>query len=216
MSILSTSQKESSGNNRAYGCLTYNMGMSEEQLWIKFKDGDQDAFEFIFKKYHPILYGYGRKLFPDSNDLDDSIQELFLKLWKKRDSLSEVLSIKAYLLKAFRRIALERVQKNRRYTGVSEYGHYDVALSVEDMLISEEAGKEQKDRLRHSIEKLTKRQKEIIYLRFYEGLSYEEIESVVQINYQTIRNCVYEAIKVLKKDLLSISIGLLPGVELLL
>ena len=84
------------------------------------------------------------------------------------------------------------------------------------MLISKEIDEDIKNRLRNALGLLTKRQKEIIYLRFYEGLSYDEIETIVQVNYQTIRNCVYEAIKVLKKDLLTISFTVIKSVENLL
>jgi len=181
----------------------YQIQVSEEsEVWSKFKNGDEEAFQFLFKKHYAMLFNYGRKLFPKNDDLDDILQELFLKLWGKRATLSEVVSVKAYLIKSFRRLALDHLKKARKYTHTNEHYEYGITLSVEDMVISEEIGNEQKNRLKSSIERLTKRQKEIIYLRFYEGLSYEEIESIIQINYQTIRNCVYEAIKVLKKELL--------------
>ncbi len=190
--------------------------LSESELWEKFKSGNQEALQTLYTRYYPPLYGYGRKLFPISNDLDDSIQELFLKLWKKKESLGEVVSVKAYLFKSFRRIAFEQLKSNLKYTQLNDDNELETTLSVEDMLISEEMDNEQKKRLKNALGLLTKRQSEIIFLRFYEGLSYEEIETVVQINYQTIRNCVYEAIKVLKKELLAVSLILLNNVEVLI
>ncbi len=177
-----------------------NRLLNESGLWEKFKDGDEEALQILYTRYYPFLYGYGNKLFPNSNDIDDNIQELFLKLWKKKENLGEVVSVKAYLFKAFRRIAFDQLRSEKKRIHLTHDGELNPILSVEDMLISKEMDYEQKRRLENALGLLTKRQKEIIYLRFYEGLSYEEIEPVVQINYQTIRNCVYEAIKVLKKN----------------
>lgn len=201
--------------------LSHAIGMSREKqiesdIWAKFKEGDQDAFQFIFRKYYSMLFNYGRKLLPGNDDIDDILQELFLKIWNKRAQLSEVVSIKAYLITSFRRIALDHIKKSRKYIHSDDELNFGVTLSVEDITISEEMNQEEKRRLKSSVEQLTKRQREIIYLRFYEGLSYDEIEAIVHVNYQTIRNCVYEAIKVLKRDLLSLSIPIILSVGHLL
>lgn len=190
--------------------------LNESEIWSKFKDGDQEALQILYNRYYPFLFGYGNKLFPNSKDIDDNIQELFLKLWKKKENLGEVVSVKAYLFKAFRRIAFDHLKSEQKRIHLTHDGELDPILSVEDMLISKEIDDEQKRKLENALGLLTKRQKEIIYLRFYEGLSYEEIESIVQINYQTIRNCVYEAIKVLKKDLLAVSLTIFHGMEVLI
>ena len=79
-------------------------------LWMRFKSGDHEALKVLYTRYYPVLYGYGCKLYGDTNTADDSIQELFLKLWKNRENLGEVAAVKPYLFKAYRRIALDQLK----------------------------------------------------------------------------------------------------------
>jgi RNA polymerase sigma-70 factor (ECF subfamily) len=71
--------------------------------------------------------------------------------------------------------------------------------SHETFLISEQEDEEKKIRLLKAIEQLSGRQKEIVYLKYYQNLSYDEICDIMNINYQVARNLLYQAIKSLKK-----------------
>ncbi len=55
-------------------------------------------------------------------------------------------------------------------------------------------------RLKSNIEKLTKRQREVIYLRFYQELDYDEIAGIMEINYHSVVNLIYEALRMLRKN----------------
>ena len=178
-------------------------------LWRQFKNGDQNAFKDIYSQYYPQLFGYGLRWLNDSDELEDSIQELFLKLWRNRTRLADVKAPRAYLFKALRGVLMDAARKNKPKERLSENTEFnDLNLSVEDMVIRDEIHKEQKEGLQRSLALLTNRQKEVIYLKFYNGLSYQEIGEILEINYQSIRNCVYDAIKVLKKDLLYVTLTL--------
>jgi RNA polymerase sigma-70 factor (ECF subfamily) len=52
-----------------------------------------------------------------------------------------------------------------------------------------------------AIDQLSNRQKEIIYLKFYQNLSYEEVSEIMNINYQVARNLLHQAIKAMRKIL---------------
>jgi RNA polymerase sigma factor (sigma-70 family) len=178
----------------------------ESETWKKFKNGDKQALSDLYHTYYPSLFQYGRKLCGDEVLTEDCIQDLFFVLWKNRNSLDDVRSVKAYMYKSFRGKLFRMIKKSRSgglrllhpetYEGEPEQ-------SWEDIFIHQQSTEEQQARLRKALEKLSSRQKEIMYLRFYKELSYEEIAEVVPLSYQSIRNCVHASLKTLRKLLLT-------------
>lgn len=170
------------------------------QLWIEFKRGNRQAFKLIYYTYHQHLFNYGLKVSGHADIAEDCIQDLFLKLWKNRKNLGNVHSIKSYLFKSFRRILIDLIKSDKKISDIIDLpAEYDVHLNIEEMLIKNEVSRQQLSRLEKALNNLSKRQKEIIYLCFYKGMSYKEITEVIPIKYQTVRNCMHEAIKVLRK-----------------
>ncbi len=78
-------------------------------------------------------------------------------------------------------------------------GHFE--WSHEHFLIAEQENAEKKQRVLDALGRLSNRQKEIIYLKYYQNLSYEEVSEIMNINYQAARNLLYQAIKSLKSIL---------------
>ncbi|MDN5213520.1 sigma-70 family RNA polymerase sigma factor [Fulvivirgaceae bacterium BMA12] len=170
------------------------------QLWIKFKQGNRQAFKLIYYTYYQHLFNYGLKLSGHTDITEDCIQDLFLKLWKNKKNLGDVNSIKAYLFKSFRRILIDLIKSDKKNNNVIDLpAEYDVHLSVEEILIKNESSQQQLTSLEKALNNLSKRQKEIIYLCFFKGMSYMEITEVIPIKYQTVRNCMHEAVKILRK-----------------
>lgn len=174
--------------------------LTDLELWVEFKGGNKQAFKLIYYTYYQHLFSYGLKLSSHTDLTEDCIQDLFLKLWKNRRNLGDVGSIKAYLFKSFRRTLIDLIKSDKKTGDIVDLpAEYDVHLNVEDMLIKNEASEQQLLRLEKALNNLSKRQKEIIYLCFYKDMSYKEITEVIPIKYQTVRNCMHEAIKILRK-----------------
>lgn len=76
------------------------------------------------------------------------------------------------------------------------------------MIIAQELNQEQAAQLKRAFDKLTAKQKEILYLRFYQGLDYEQIAEVLDMKYQSLRNAVSRAIKNLRGDMVIILLAL--------
>src|SRR5690625_5323845 len=96
----------------------------EIELWSAFLDGDEEALGNIFVRYYNRLFLYGMNLTESRNEVQDAIQELFLKLWRNRGSLKRAESVEYYLLHAIGRIIFRHKTKNasiarlnRTYTG---------------------------------------------------------------------------------------------------
>jgi RNA polymerase sigma-70 factor (ECF subfamily) len=165
-------------------------------LWNAFKEGDRLAFTELFRRYYNVLMQYGNKLHGDPNLVEDCIQELFIELWQSR-SRPEVQSVKAYLLRAVKYKIFRVHKKNIQTVAVAE----DMAfqLSHENFIMHREEDGERNKRLIEALSQLPNRQREIMYLKLYQQLSYEELSEVMQINYQAARNLFYQAIKSLRK-----------------
>ena len=176
-------------------------------LWESFRNGDKDAFTALFRRHYAALFRFGSKFTTDSKLLEDCIQELFLELWQAK-SRTPVLSVKTYLLKSLKYKLLRAFRQRGKVllTADSPEGHFE--WSHENFLIAEQESQEKKRKVLAALDRLSNRQKEIIYLKYYQDLSYEEVSEIMNINYQAARNLLYQAIKSLK-NILANSVALL-------
>lgn len=172
-----------------------------DDWWRGLLRGDKKALTNLFETYHHALYNYGIKIVADKALVDESIQELFLQLWRRHNQLSTAHSVKAYLLASLRRLLLKRMkqrekrsERNRKY--VESQG--EISFSFETLRIREEVTKEQREQLQSGLDALTPRQREAVFLKYYHGLSNNELVEVLEINHQSIRNLLYHAIKRLR------------------
>jgi RNA polymerase sigma factor (sigma-70 family) len=167
------------------------------QYWNAFLQGDRDALGHLFSLYYPHLFKYGLKICGDSDMLEDCIQELFIELWQHRNPPPAV-SIKAYLLKAVKYKLLKAMYRKNN-TVVIETLPFE--MSYENFIIARQDDEARVKKVITAIEQLSNRQKEIIYLKFYQNLNYEEVSDIMNINYQAARNLLHQAIKTMKKIL---------------
>jgi RNA polymerase sigma factor (sigma-70 family) len=166
-------------------------------LWESFRKGDKEAFAALFRQHYETLFRFGGKFTTDTDLLEDSIQELFIELWQAK-SEAPVLSVKAYLLKSLKYKLLKVFRQKGKTLPLSDNGETEFEWSHENFLINEQENAEKKRRVLDALGRLSNRQKEIIYLKYYQNLSYEEVSEIMNINYQVARNLLYQAIKSLR------------------
>jgi RNA polymerase sigma-70 factor (ECF subfamily) len=134
----------------------------------------------------------------DQNALEDCIQELFLELWKSRSQV-EVKSVKAYLFKSLKYKIYRQLSQRRVHSEVFLKEDMVFELSHENFMVHREEESERAKLLIQAFDKLSNRQKEVIYLKYYLGLSYDEVSEIMEVNYQVARNLLYLAIRSMKK-----------------
>ena len=168
--------------------------------WKQFLNGSKPAFARIYQAHFSSLHNYGYRLSGSSSLSKDAIQQLFVKLWNHRENLSTPASVRHYLLKAFRRILLDNQKKQAVFHDFPENHPAMIDNSQEFVLIKEIAWNEQNQYLREALEKLTKRQKEAVYLKFFENLSYDEIFTAMNLTVKSVYNLISMAIDVLRQN----------------
>jgi RNA polymerase sigma factor (sigma-70 family) len=172
-------------------------------LWQALKRSEKAAYEILLKKYYPIVLNYGVRFYKDKEFVKDCVQDLFIEIWNRREYLADVVSVKSYLLHSIRKNIIRessRLKWFREADKISDDHDFNVEFDIETYLISREVENELLQKLRFELDKLTKRQREAIFLRFNQDLSYEEIAIIMDINYRSVVNLIHEAIKAIRKN----------------
>ncbi len=177
---------------------------TDETLWKGLQQGDKEMFLNLYKRYYHCLLFIGLKDIKDAQLVKDTIQQLFLYLWEKRGTIHEAKNVKSYLVTSF----LRKLSADWKKSGKSSplqvvHSNYieDAALSPEEELIKKDQHHHLYKLLMSYINELPNRQKELIFLKFYEGLSYEHIVQQTGLSYRTVYNKIHEGLKKLKLDI---------------
>ena len=158
--------------------------------------------KLIYEENYSSLYYYGVKFTSDIEIVKDIIQELFLELIDSGTRLSNTDNIRFYLLKALRNKLISHLSHQSRFVQTdSKSVEFNFLDSIENQLIKTEVEVEIQNQVRSAVKKLSDKQQEIIYLRFYNDLSYPEIATIFKVEMQTVRNLMSRAIHSLKNDL---------------
>lgn len=186
----------------------YNEGGELKLLWTACISGnDTDAFKKIHESLFDGLFLYAQKLLEDEDLADDAVQNLFIRLWTKRESIGEIQKIKSYFYTALRRQVLNQLRDIKlRKLKISFLSKADIEFSPEEIKIKEEDANKRTQQVLEMLNQLPKRQKEVIYLHYFESLDYNQIAEIMQVNYQSVLNLKQKAITKMK------TFGLLPWI----
>lgn len=176
---------------------------SDLQIWQLFQVGHEASFKVLFERYNQSLYNYGFKFTQDNAVIEDSIQELFVKLWSNKENLNTDVSVKNYLYKSFRRNLIKNIEQTIKRAQVTnsaiEHLPFTIELPHDVSMIRKERVLEIKDKLDQALSNMTARQREIIHLRFFEELTYAEIASIMGLATKDTYKLYYRALDNLKK-----------------
>jgi len=171
---------------------------TDEVLWISFKNGDRNAFEVLLKRYYAVLFRYSSRFTKNRAMVEDCIQDVFIYIWEHRMSLSNPPSVKFYLLKSVRnRMFLDLKEANRV---VEHNPDTSFEEDIEKHLIREEIQVLNKTRLSSLLNLLPARQREALFLKYFEGLSVDEIGEIMGVNRQSAANFLYRALTTLREN----------------
>jgi len=177
---------------------------TDDTLWKGLQQGNKDMFLCLYKKYYHSLLFIGLKEIKDAQLVKDTIQQLFLYIWEKRETIHEAKNVKSYLVTSFLRKLSADWKKSRKTCDLQVvWNNYseDLQSTPEENLINKDGQTQLFKLLMSHINNLPNRQRELIVLKFYEGLSYETIVEQTGLSHRTVYNKVHEALKKLKLDI---------------
>lgn len=177
---------------------------SHSSLWGLFLQGDRHAFAEIYDAHIDDLFHYGMHFCQEKERVKDCLQDLFQDLWISRAHLSaDIQNVRYYLISSLRRRLLRALRKDRRYQHRESWEafEFEYTLPLENQLIQQETLEAQKRLLQEGLATLTRRQREAIYLRFFQNLSYDEVADIMSMQVDSVYNTISKAIGILKKNI---------------
>lgn len=173
----------------------------EQRLWREMLMGNVTSYEQLINRTYDLLFHYGTKFNGDRELIKDCIQDVFLGIWEKRDVLNPEIPPKPYLLASLRR-RLHRLASRLRMDCMDYFSEsdivFDLEFSAEYRLIESENDRLLASRMTEMLNELPKRQKEAVFLRFYNDMERDEIAMVMDIQPQSVSNLLQEAFKFIK------------------
>jgi RNA polymerase sigma factor (sigma-70 family) len=160
-------------------------------------------FASAFNFYFDVLYNYGMKIARNEDLVKDSIQDIFFRIWKNNVDFEKITYPKTYLLKALRRQILSALMlkiNSSSHEAIDE--SVSIEFSPEDYLIQSQYEEEIRDYVVKALNKLPPKQKEAVYLRFFEEMEYEEIAEIMNINIQSVKNQVHRGLESLRGSMI--------------
>jgi len=191
---------------------------SDTQIWDDFLLGSKDAYSFMYEKYARVLYNYGYKIAQNRQLTEDCLQDLFLTILETRERLGHTDSIKFYLMRSLRRDIVRKLNAGAhlvgpRLTGLDHaWSHsgqhrslddhdvdFRVEFSYEPTWLDSQISRERSEAILRELNGLPARQKEALFLKFFDNLSYEEIAGIMGIETTSAYKVIYKAIAALQK-----------------
>jgi RNA polymerase sigma-70 factor, ECF subfamily len=151
------------------------------------RNGDQDAFSELYRRFFPMVHGILMSRMPGS-DVDDLTQEIFLQAWRQLPSLREVMAFGGWLAQ----IARHRSADHFRHAHNAEELSSDLAFAPSD---------EQSWFLLNTIRRLPEAYRETLILRFVEGLTGPEIAALTGLTPDSVRVNLHRGVKLLREQL---------------
>lgn len=183
----------------------------EKALLKEMASGNYAAFTLLYKAHVRQVTNYAFKFTDDIQIIEDSIHDIFVWLWNNRCQLQINNSFKGYLLKSVRTSVISKIQKNKKVILSDKAGEENNFCSF----MSPEAESSHADsycilqkKMADALGTLTAKQKEVVYLRFYQGLSFDEIAANMNLTTKGCYKLMGRAISELRKNFHSFEVFL--------
>ena len=194
-------QKKDGKGERVREIFLHPEHLDDLALWTAFKGGDEKALVTIFDRFSQPMFNYGYKMAGDREMVKDAIQELFIEIWQNRHRLGDTDSIKYYLYKSLRRkvTRMQSRSENILFRRFTDADVREVSPSQEYIIINEQLSLQRKEMVASMLDKLSRRQKEAMYLRYFDELSCDQIAMIMQLSKQGVYNLIHHALAELKR-----------------
>ena len=172
-----------------------------EKLWVsRLKDGQVEAFDYLFDLYGKRLYHFANGYLKSNEESEEVVQDVFLKIWNNREQLKPGFSFRAYLFKiAYNRIQelFLKINRDKAYQHELINSTVDFSNNMEERMDYHSI----LELVEQLIKELPERQRQVLVLKRKEGLAVKKIAEKLDISPKTVENHLNEALKKLKEGL---------------
>lgn len=174
--------------------------MSENIDWNRIQQGDQQAFEVVFKEHYQMLCSFAFHYLKDHDESEEVVQQVFFNLWKNREQITVQKNVLGYLMQAVKNHCLNKIKKWK-----TEQGYVSSSVSEEntqrntpyDQAVSSELEK----KVLELIDLLPPERQKVFVMSRLQGKKYKEIAELLGISVKTVENQMGKALKYMRTHL---------------
>lgn len=173
--------------------------MKKDELIRDYKSNQSLNIEMIYEDFYNYVYTIVvniTKGYLKDEDMEEVILDTFLVLWKNRNKLDDAKKIKPYIAGITKNLIKEKTRKNKIHLNLSDYENKIENIDRVDTIIEEN---EERLLVKNIIEKLNKKDKEILKLYYYENIKIKDIAKYLNVSEFTIKQRLYRIRKTIKK-----------------
>jgi RNA polymerase sigma factor (sigma-70 family) len=182
--------------------LMISTAIDTERTWLQqLQQNDELALGQLMEKTYTSLYNYAIRFADGDEELvKDAIQEVFISLWQNRATATSILSVQFYLLRAVKNKVLKALYQKRKEASFKAKDEYEFAMefSIENKIVEQQLLEENSARIKNILAGMSSRQKEIIFLKFYQQLDHGQIAELMSISRQSVYNLLHESLQKIK------------------
>jgi len=167
----------------------------KEDLLNRVKGGDESAFEELYEMYKEPAKRFCNSILKDVEESENLVQEVFIKVWDKKDKINPDLNFNSYLFTIIRNRVYDYFKEVKKNEFVKErYWQNIVEIEASETELKEE----RISKVSQAVQGLTEKRRAIIKLNYEEGKSYEEIASIMNISKNTVKNQLVKAKQIIR------------------
>lgn len=172
--------------------------ITDFELYTKVQNGDKSALEQIYDRYEKLLFSFAYRMTQSQDSAEDVVQEVFIKLWRKKGVYSEEKGkFSSWLLTITRNTCLDFIRKTKKD---------EVELEDRDSMVNDEMSiedqitwKEERHKLKTAMNHLAEEQRKVVDLFYFKGLSQQKIAEECNIPLGTVKGRIRLALKHLRE-----------------
>lgn len=172
---------------------------SDAEIARHIRTGDKEAYRELFERYAPAIYNFAFSYLKTEVDSEGLVQDVFLKIWEKKDALNSSKNIKSYLFKIAVNSIYDIIRKKNIQHAFNDFARLNYT-KAEDFTWHEVIYEDMLSQLNVLVAKLPEKQQQIFWMNKEEGLSNEEIAKKLNLSKRTVENQLYRALVFLKEN----------------
>ena len=171
---------------------------NNEFLLLELQNGQERAFDFVFRKYYKSLCAQANSYVKDLDKAQSLVQDCFVKLWNNRNELDKVNRLAPYLTLMVRNRCFDYLRKVKSIESLNQSEHMEESdIHTENMVNFHEF----EERLIVALAAMPERSRMAFEYSRFEGLSYKEIAVKMDITVKAVERLITRSLIALRKDL---------------
>ena len=172
--------------------------MDDSLCLRELSEGSCEAFDTLYMRYSPIVEQFVLSLLKRKEEADDITQNIFLKIWENRSSMSGVHSFRAYLFKMVRNAVYDTFSRRKPTSGLQDSMELGDILRSEDME-GKISAKDLNMLMNMAVENMPEQRRRVFRMSRRDGLSHKEISMQLGISTKTVEYHMAKALAELRK-----------------